>query len=139
VFRRTAVETGGELLEMDDHWPRPGHRAAPHVHPEMEERWEVIAGGPRFRIGADEIAARPGDVVVAPAGVTHLAWNPGSEPVHMRIQMRPALRWEEFVRKLFALGHEGWLDENGVPEPAILYELLREYKREIAPPVEQTA
>jgi mannose-6-phosphate isomerase-like protein (cupin superfamily) len=121
VFLRTAVETGGELLEMDDHWTRPRHATAPHVHPEMEERWEVIAGTVCFRIGDEELTAGPGDVVVAPAGVTHNAWNPASEPVHLRIQMRPALRWEEFVRRLF-----------GGKEP--LSELVREFRSEIAPP-----
>lgn len=41
VFRRTAEETGGELLEMDDFWARTDHQTPEHVHPAMEERWQA--------------------------------------------------------------------------------------------------
>jgi mannose-6-phosphate isomerase-like protein (cupin superfamily) len=121
VFLRTAADTGGELLEMDAHWPRPGQRAAEHVHPEMEERWEVVSGRAGFRIGGVESFAGPGESVVAAPGVPHLAWNASDGPTHVRIQMRPALRWEEFVERLFA-------------DPSKVVELLREFPREIAPP-----
>ena len=40
----------------------------------------------------------------------------------VRIEMRPALRWREFVERLFANG--------GKPEPG----MLAEFGREIAPP-----
>jgi hypothetical protein len=43
VFCKTSAETAGGLLEMDAFWTRLGHRAPEHVHPEMQERWEVIA------------------------------------------------------------------------------------------------
>jgi hypothetical protein len=33
-----------ELLVMQVTWTRPGHRAAAHVHPGMQERWH--ASGP---------------------------------------------------------------------------------------------
>src|SRR3984957_7021695 len=67
VFRKTAAETGGALLEMDDFWMRPGHRAPAHAHPGMRERWEVIAGMASFAIGGVEQRAGPGHVVVADA------------------------------------------------------------------------
>jgi quercetin dioxygenase-like cupin family protein len=121
VFLITAEETGGELLEMDAFWPRPGHRAAEHVHPEMEERWEVVSGRAGFRIAGDEREASPGEAVVAPPGTPHLAWNAADGPTHVRIQMRPALRWAEFVERLFTGDGE-------------LPDLLREFHREIAPP-----
>ena len=111
-----------ELLVMLSVWPRPGRRTGEHVHPAMEERWEVLEGTAAFRVGGEERLGRPGDVVVAPPGVPHVAWNAGEGPVRVRIEMRPALRWREFVERLFAAG--------GAPEPA----LLREFGREIGPP-----
>ena len=120
VFRRTAADTGGELLEMDDHWTRPDHRTAPHVHPGMEETWEVISGRAGFRIGEVEVEAGPGDTVVAPPGVPHEAWNLAGGPTHLRITMRPALRWEEFVVRMFAA-------------PERVLELLPEFPDEVAP------
>jgi mannose-6-phosphate isomerase-like protein (cupin superfamily) len=111
-----------ELLVMESVWTRPGHRAAGHAHPGMEERWEVLEGTAAFRIGGGETVCGPGDSVVAPPGVPHLAWNPGEERVRLRIEMRPALRWREFVERLFANG--------GAPEPG----MLSEFGREVAPP-----
>jgi quercetin dioxygenase-like cupin family protein len=120
TFVRTAADTGGELLEMELVWPRPGKRAPAHVHPEMEERYEVLEGSAAFTIGGEEQTAGPGEVVTVPPGTAHLAWNPTDGPVRLKVEFRPALRWEEFVVRLFA----------GDPVP----DLMREFAREIAPP-----
>ncbi len=112
-----------DLLVMESEWTRPGERAMPHVHPGMEETWSVLEGRGAFRIGdAGVVEAGPGEVVVAPAGVPHAAWNPTEETVRLRIEMRPALRWREFVERLFGAG--------GVPTR----DLLRDFAREVAPP-----
>jgi mannose-6-phosphate isomerase-like protein (cupin superfamily) len=118
----TFLSEAPDLLLMESVWTRPGHRAAEHVHPEMEERWEVLEGCAAFRIGGQETVCGPGEGVVAPPGVPHLAWNPGEGRVRLRIEMRPALRWREFVERLFANG--------GAPEPG----MFAEFGREIAPP-----
>ena len=132
VFLQTAADTDGQLLKMENFWTRPGHRTPEHTHPEMQERWEIITGSVCFRIAGVERIAGPGEVVIAPAGVPHMAWNPDAAPVHLRIQMRPALRWELFVERLFALARDGHTDERGMPAPALMIELLREFPREIA-------
>ncbi len=110
-----------DLLVMESVWPRPGRRTAEHVHPEMEETYVVLAGTGAFRVGGEERRAGPGETVVVPPGVAHVAWNAGDGPARLRIEMRPALRWREFVERLFAAG--------GVPDAA----LLREFAREVAP------
>jgi quercetin dioxygenase-like cupin family protein len=132
VFRKTAAETGGTLLEMDAFWTRPGQRTPAHVHPEMRERWEVIAGTACFRIAGGDRTAGPGELVVAAPGVPHQAWNPAVEPVHVRIEMRPALRWETFVERLFAHANDGARGEGATPDPVPMLELLGEFPREIA-------
>jgi quercetin dioxygenase-like cupin family protein len=132
VFRKTAAETDGRLLEMDDFWTRPGQRAAEHAHPEMQEGWAVVAGSACFRIGGVERTAGPGEVLVAPAGVRHLAWNPTEEPVQLRIQMSPALGWEMFVERLFALASAAHAEQRVAPDATRLRDLLREFPREIA-------
>jgi quercetin dioxygenase-like cupin family protein len=123
--RRTGEQTeflseAPELLVMHTRWTRPGHRAAEHVHPGMEERFEVLEGRAAFRIDGVETEAGPGEVVIAPPGVRHLAWNPTDGPVRLRIEMRPALRWAEFTRRFFA----------GEDARA----LLAEFAPEVAPP-----
>ena len=117
------VEDTPQLLAMRAVWPRPGRRGGPHAHPGMEERWTVLEGTGAFRIGDEpERRAGAGETVIAPPGTPHEAWNAGEGPARVRIEMRPALRWREFVERLFAAG--------GAPDPA----LLREFAREVAPP-----
>jgi quercetin dioxygenase-like cupin family protein len=90
-----------ELLSMLVEWPRPGRRAAEHIHPGMTETWHVIEGTAGFRVDGVEVQGGPGTSVVAPAGRRHLAWNAGDDPVRLRIEMRPALRWREFTTRFF--------------------------------------
>ncbi|HZE06385.1 MAG TPA: cupin domain-containing protein [Solirubrobacteraceae bacterium] len=124
VFLRTAEDTDGALLEMDDFWFRTDHQTPEHVHPAMEERWEVIVGSVRFEIDGVAQTAVAGDTVLAPPGTPHSARNAGPEPAHLRIQMRPALRWQEFVERLFV---------RDASEPDSLAALMREFSSEIAP------
>lgn len=128
AFLRTGRETGGALLEMDDFWARLDHRTPEHIHPAMEERWELIAGTVRFRVDGVERTLRPGETIVAPPGTRHTAASIGNEPAHLRIQMRPALRWQEFVERLFALAGGGVGEERGA-----MYALMREFRREVLP------
>jgi len=113
-----------ELLVMRSTWTRPGQRAIAHVHPEMEERFEILAGRAAFRIDGAERIVDAGQVVIVPPGTLHLAWNPTTEVVRLRISMRPALRWAEFTERLFAGEH--------VPA------LLAEFRREIVVPAAVT-
>ena len=122
MFVKTAADTNGELLVLELTWPRAGRRAPAHVHPEMEERYEVLEGTAAFRIGdRPEQTAGPGETATVPPGTTHEAWNPTDQPARLRVEFRPALRWEDFVVRLFA-GNDSIAD------------LMREFRREIAPP-----
>jgi quercetin dioxygenase-like cupin family protein len=116
------VSESPEVLVMLTTWTRPGHRAAEHLHPAMEERFEVLEGRAAFRIDGVDIEAAAGSVVVAPPGRRHLAWNPTDAPVRLRIEMRPALRWREFTIRFFR-------GDNPV-------ELLAEYAHEVRLPAD---
>jgi len=111
TFVRTSEETAGELLVMEDLWTRPGHVVPRHIHPGIEERWTVIEGVVAYTIAGEETLAKAGETVVAPPGAHHSARDAGDGQVLVRIEMRPALRWEEFVRQLFALAGERLEDE----------------------------
>ena len=130
-FIRTAEETGGELLVMEARWSSAGHATPAHVHPGMEERWHILEGTVGFRIDGTEQTAGPGETVTATPGLLHENWNLGGGPALMRIEMRPPLRWEEFVRQLFALASEGLEGETAQRSVA---ELLSEFGPEIELP-----
>jgi quercetin dioxygenase-like cupin family protein len=90
-----------EVLTMVTTWTKAGHRVAEHLHPGMEERFEVLAGRAAFRVDGVYIEAPAGTIVAVPPGRRHLAWNPNDAPVRLRIEMRPALRWREFTTRFF--------------------------------------
>ncbi|MDQ2676822.1 MAG: cupin domain-containing protein [Actinomycetota bacterium] len=127
-FMLTADDTGGELLVIEDHWTRPGHVVPRHVHPGMEERWTVIEGKIAYSVDGVETIAGPGDSVIAPAGTPHSARDAGNGEVVVRIVMRPALRWEDFVRQLFALAGE---ELEGDVAARSIAELFGEFQPEI--------
>jgi hypothetical protein len=64
IFRQTARDTGGELLQVD--WiGGPGWEAGPdHVHRRQEERFEILSGRLGSRVAGIERLHEAGDVAV---------------------------------------------------------------------------
>jgi quercetin dioxygenase-like cupin family protein len=104
VFRRTAAETDGELLQVEMS-ARPRWSAGPlHIHPRQEERVHVIAGRLRSRVGGVERDHRPTEVVSVPPGTPHTLANAGAEDVRLLVEFRPALRSENLFETFFGVG-----------------------------------
>ncbi len=124
TFRRTAGDTGGELLEIECHHEAHGPAEPEHTHPYQETRFEVLAGSVRFRIDGNERSAGPGEVVTIPAGAAHFFWNDGQETARYIQEFRPALRIERFFEVLFQLAREGKLKKDGMPQTLALAVLV---------------
>ena len=77
TFMQTAADTAGELLEFELALSPDGHVPGAHVHPEQEERFHVLEGKMKFRMGLRRIVAEAGDTVVVPAGRVHRFANGG--------------------------------------------------------------
>jgi quercetin dioxygenase-like cupin family protein len=60
-------------------WVDPGGGVTPHLHPAMEERFEMLEGRLSFLAGRKWSSAGPGETVVVPAGVRHAYRNKGNE------------------------------------------------------------
>jgi quercetin dioxygenase-like cupin family protein len=132
VFRKPAQDTSGELLQAD--WiGSPGWTTGPdHVHPRQEERFEVLSGKLGLRVGGVERVHSVGEVIVAPAGAPHAAWNVGTDEVHVLVDFRPALRTETAFETLAGLARDGKTNRAGVPKnPLRLALILREFEEEI--------
>jgi quercetin dioxygenase-like cupin family protein len=132
VFRKTAQETSGELLQVD--WiGEPGWTTGPdHVHPRQEERFEVLSGKLGLRVEGVERVHSVGEVIIAPAGSPHAAWNAGDDEVHVLVDFRPALRTETAFETLAGLARDGKTNKAGVPKnPLRLALILREFEEEI--------
>lgn len=131
VWRSVAEDTGGELLELELFARPGGFVAAAHVHPNQEERFEVVSGTLAVRIGGEERILRAGDVAVVPPGRPHAWWNAGPDEVRIRGQIRPALRTEHFFETFFGLGKDGKTNRRGLPNLLQLAVLMREYEDEM--------
>lgn len=132
IFRKTAHDTGGELLQADLYLQPGAFVAAEHIHPLQEERFEVMAGTLRGRVAGKEFSTGPGETVVVPKGTSHVWWNSGDDELHVRVEVRPALKLERFFETFFGLAQDGKVNpKTGLPNPFQLALIMRAYHNEL--------
>jgi quercetin dioxygenase-like cupin family protein len=137
VIRASSAETGGKLLAFDLFLPPGGHVPAAHVHPIQEERFTVVSGLMRFRLGRfgrRTILAHPGETVLLPAGTAHWFGNAGAQVAHARVEVRPALRMEELFETTEAISRVGRTGDARLPRLTDLARVVLEYQQEVAVP-----
>ena len=136
TFTHTAASTGGELLAFELALRLGGAVPMAHVHPIQTERFEVLDGLMRFRIGRRRVHAGPGDVVEVPPGVAHSFANAGAEEAHLRVEVRPALAMEEMFAEAVAMARAGRMNRRGMPRsPLDLAVIARKYDQEAHAPL----
>ena len=133
-FLRTATDTDGELLEIELELDPDGHVPGAHVHPEQEERFHVLDGTMKFRLGLRTIVAGPGETVIVPKGRVHRFANAGDEPARARVEVVPALDMEELFETTTALAVEGKVTRTGMPKPLHLALFVDRFRREVRAP-----
>ena len=130
TFTHTAATTGGELLAFDFALRPGGAVPMPHVHPVQTERFEVVAGRMRFRVGLRTLIAEPGDVIEVAPGVMHSFANAGDAEAQLRIEVRPALDMEQMFAEVVQMAQDGRMGRRGLPRnPFDLASLARRYAR----------
>jgi quercetin dioxygenase-like cupin family protein len=102
TFRVTGAESEGELVRIE-FAAAPGSRVIRHRHLLQTERFEVIEGRLRWRVGGQTIEGGPGASVEIPAGVKHGFRNAGSEEARFLVEFRPALRTDQLFIDLCEL------------------------------------
>jgi quercetin dioxygenase-like cupin family protein len=136
TFTQTASTTGGELLAFDFALRPGGAVPIPHVHPIQTERFEVVAGRMRFRVGLRTVIAGPGDVVEVAPGVAHSFANDGDDEARLRVEVRPALQMEAMFAEVVAMAKAGRMNRRGLPRnPLDLAVLARRYDQEAHAPL----
>jgi|SRR5215207_2011993 len=139
-FRRTAAETGGELLETDVVGRPRGFITVPHVHPDQSERHEVIEGSMLHTSGGLERLLGPGEAVETAAGTPHRhrAGTDGDGPCRVRVQVRPAGNWEAWLERFAAIDRDGQYLAGGWPRPVAGARLVLDFPAEghgVVPPL----
>ena len=128
TFTHTAASTDGELLAFDFALRPGGAVPIPHVHPIQTERFEVVDGLMRFKVGLRKRTARPGDVVEVAPGVAHSFANAGPDEARLRVEVRPALAMEDMFAEVVEMAQAGRMTRRGLPRsPLDLAVLARKY------------
>ncbi len=132
TFTDTAATTNGELLAFDFALKPGGAVPVPHVHPIQTERFEVLAGRMRFRLGWNTYVALPGHVIEVAPGVLHSFANAGPDEARLRVEVRPALRMEEMFVEVVALARAGRMTRRGLPRNLFDFATLARTYDEVA-------
>lgn len=102
VVRVRGAESQGKLLRIES-IAAPGSRVIRHRHLLQSERFEVLEGTLRWRVGRRTIEGGPGATVEIPRGVKHGFRNAGAEDARFIVEFRPALRTQELFVELCEL------------------------------------
>lgn len=71
IFRQTAKDTNGQLLEIETFNPPSTEKEPEHIHPKQESSAEVLSGEVRFSINGRVQIVKAGETIVIPPGVPH--------------------------------------------------------------------
>ncbi|GHO42053.1 cupin domain-containing protein [Ktedonospora formicarum] len=133
IFRKTARESKGELVEVEAFY-RPGSEAPPeHIHPQQEEYFKVLAGSIETRVNNRKKRYEAGESFRIPAGAAHQMWNGDSTEACLLWQTRPALHTDEFLEMMWGLAQAGKTNKAGLPNLLQLAVILQQYRREFRP------
>lgn len=115
AFTTTRDDDGTEVLHVDT-WIDPGGGVTPHVHPSMEERFEVLDGTVSFLAGRDWTPYAAGQTAIVPAGTRHAYRNDSAAPAHMVCHVRPPSTLRAFLEDAAALGRAGLTTRHALPK-----------------------
>lgn len=140
TFTSTAASSRGALLAFAFVLRVGGSVAFPHVHPRQTERFEVLEGLMRFRVGRRTRVAGPGEVVEVAPGVAHSFANAARVEARLYVEVRPALAMEAMFEEVVAMARSGRLTRRGLPcSPLDLALLARRYDQEAHAPLVSVA
>src|SRR5262245_36275131 len=109
--QRYRFSSEGDALVVEA-WVDPGGGVTPHVHPSLEEQFEVLDGEIEFLVGR-RWQALPEALV--PAGTRHAYRNISGGPAHMVTRVTPPLELEQFLTDVAVLARERRFTRRGLP------------------------
>ena len=99
-YRLKLVQITEELLVMEGSYSGEGGLPPEHLHPNQDERFEVLEGAVRTVIAGQEHRYRAGEAFDVPAQTPHQMAGDG--PARVRWEVRPALRTAEFFERAYS-------------------------------------
>ena len=142
MFKQSyAFSRDGEPLRIEM-WTDPGGGVrAEHVHPALEERYEVLEGEITINLDGESRRLGAGERAVVPAGVRHSFENTGERTAHLVAEAEPAQELRESIEEGARLARTERFSGSGSPqsfralvEAAALAERYRETVVLTSPP-----
>lgn len=130
TIRQASATTDGDLLELEARYPPHSPQPPAHYHPCQEERFQVLQGRFRARIGSLERVYETGETFIVPINTRHWMHNVSAMEGCLLWQVRPALRTQDFLETLWGLQADGKTNAGGVPNMLQLAVILHEYADE---------
>jgi quercetin dioxygenase-like cupin family protein len=127
-------ETDGELLVWDLFLAPGGRVPSSHAHPEQEERFTILQGRMKLRVGGRTTVAGPGSTVTVPPGTVHSFANAGRSRVHVRVETRPALDMRSLLETAAAMAREQQSAGRRLPRLLDLMLFMRDFEHEVRAP-----
>ncbi|HJP73348.1 MAG TPA: cupin domain-containing protein [Pseudonocardiaceae bacterium] len=134
TIRTRAEDTGGELLEWELVLAPGGRVPSSHAHPEQQERFTIVDGRLRLRVGGKRMVLGPGDSATIPRGTVHSFANAGTTPVRVNVETRPALAMEALLATAAELARAQLTARRRLPNLVSLALFMREYAHEVRAP-----
>jgi quercetin dioxygenase-like cupin family protein len=130
IFRKTAQDTNGELLEMDAFYRPRGTKPPLHFHPSQEEYFQVLSGIFQVQLADQSQVYKAGESFQVPIGVPHAMYNISDEKGHLVWQTRPALNSEGFFEAVWGMEQQE-SSQNGIRRLLRLAAIFQTYRREV--------
>lgn len=110
-----------------------------HVHPRIEERFQVVSGTLGLRVGRQRRNLAPGAVASVPPRTNHRLWNPADEPAVVTAEIvftppgpRPDADLLEMMETRLALEREGqWNPRTEIPTSLLQLAVILDHFREV--------
>lgn len=113
---RYAFRRDGENMIVDA-WIEHGGGLPAHLHPLQEERWSVVEGEVRFRLGDTTRTISPADgAIIVKPGTMHSLASISHSDVHLRCDVIPARGIRDFLEDSAAAAREGLFMRGGIPK-----------------------
>jgi quercetin dioxygenase-like cupin family protein len=107
-------DDGEEVLHVET-WVDPGGGVTPHIHPAMEERFELLEGRLEFLAGRSWKESQPGQTVLVPPGVRHAFRNRTGDVAHMVCRATPPSTLQGFLEDAAGLSRAGGITRRALP------------------------
>ncbi|MBO0868094.1 MAG: cupin domain-containing protein [Micromonosporaceae bacterium] len=133
-IRTTAAESGGALLAWDLLLAPGGRVPSGHVHPGQRERFTVVEGYLRFRIGRRRLVLGPGQSLTVPPGTPHHFANAGGTEALVMVETRPAGQMQELLEVAAALAKGEPGRPRRIPHLVDLFLFMHEFRAEVRAP-----